>query len=186
MSESIINKITLDFLINKEYQNYLLKNKNLCQSINNINKKDQKFYKKRIYNLTRLLLTDSEENIPSDIKYAFNNYMKLCINNFKVIDNNDIIQEDYKNITQDLLNELVDKIDENNIKKEKEESDKLLMRKINTTEYSLDKFIKRTIIKTDSDKMFIPKQKEINLQDPVLRNKGILISAKKENVNNII
>ncbi len=185
MSESIINKITLDFLINKEYQNYLLKNKNLCQSINNINKKDQKFYKKRIYNLTRLLLTDSEENIPSDIKYAFNNYMKLCINNFKVIDNNDIIQEDYKNITQDLLNELVDEIDENNIKKEKEESDKLLMRKINTSDYSLDKFIKRKMIKVP-DEMFIPKQKEINLQDPILRNKGILISAKKENINNII
>ena len=54
------------------------------------------------------------------------------------------------------------------------------------SEYSLDKFIKRTIIKTNSDKMFIPKQKEINLQDPVLRNKGILISAKKENINNII
>ena len=184
MSEAIINQINLEYLINKVYHKLISK-----QKLEPINSKDKKFYRKRIFNLTKELLLTKEipENLPGDVKYAFDNYIKSCIHYFKIIDSNDIIQEDYKNLTEiDILNTLdtldtLDQINEDKIKLQ-QEVDKLLMRTIKTN-HSLDNFVKLKMIKTPNEP-FIPKQKEINLQDPTLRNKGILNSIKKENIIN--
>ena len=183
MSENIIHQITLDCLINKDvYDKHQLKDNKM-----KINKKDKKFYRKRILNLTReLLLSDkengqgqekNESNITPDLLYAFNNYVKTCINNFKTIDKNDIIQEDYKaidllcNIPHDL------EVEFKNVEVKTLEDNKLFMRSIKTKNY-LDDFVKYKYIKKEED-MILPKMKDINLKEPNLRNKGI---KKKENI----
>lgn len=89
--ETLINQITLDCLLNRaQYEKYV--QKNITESVKN---RDRKFYRKRIVNLTKELLSNIAE-VPPDIQYAFENFIKLCINYFKVIDTSDILQEEYR------------------------------------------------------------------------------------------
>ena len=86
MSESYINQITLDCLLNKP-----LYEKFVAQKISKqITKKEKKEYRKRIFLLTKeLLMSDEERNdILPDVKYAFDNYVKACIHCFKIQDEN--------------------------------------------------------------------------------------------------
>ena len=52
------------------------------------------------------------------------------------------------------------------------------MRKINVKQNSLDAFVKK---KKNPKEIILPKQKKINLKDPLLKNKGII---KKKNIIN--
>ena len=56
MSEAYLNQVTIDCLLNKQLIKKHLKNK----SVNQINKEDRKFYRKRIHNLFKELLTGNE------------------------------------------------------------------------------------------------------------------------------
>ena len=185
MSDKLVHQITLDCLINKEIFN---KQKSIEKKMK-INKKDKKFYRKRILNLTRELLLSDKHNenqgeneienepiIPPDLLYAFNNYVKSCINNFKTIDKNDIIQEEYKAINAS-KNESYLEIELKELEDKTLEDNKLFMRSIKTKNY-LDDFVKYKYIKKEED-MILPKMKDINLKEPNLRNKGI---KKKENI----
>ena len=179
MSQEFINQITLDCLLNKEQLN-----KNINYKISKlISKKDKKFYRKRIFDLTRNLLLnkDKPKELSPDIKYAFDNYVKSCIIYFKTIDNNDIIQDEYKDLEDfdEIMNNHLENgigLDDTNISS-KEDADKLMMRSINLKP-TLDNFIQKVKIK--SEEIILPKQKEINLNDPNLKTKGI----KKKNINN--
>jgi len=176
MSEEIINQITLDCLVNKEVFEKMHEFKK--QKI--VNKRDKKFYRKRILNLTRELLIKKDDNyneINPDIKLSFDNFIKTCIQYFKVIDNNDIIQEEYKTFLNENDNDNPTNLilPENNYDQEK---DRLFMRSIKIPNY-LDKFVKITSTKKQEE-IILPKLKEINLQDPNLRIKGI---QKKENID---
>lgn len=178
MSDNFVNQITLDCLMNKEqYNKYLANN---CSK--KINRKDKRFYRKRIYYLTKELLLGTEEpvNLFPDVKYAFDNYVKSCIQYFKTIDSSDIIQMDYQNI-EDSYN-IGNSIPELNVEdmKSKEEADKLLMRSIYIAPSNLDNFVTRKLTKTPEE-MIMPKQKNIDLKDPILKNKGI---CKKKNITN--
>ena len=143
-------------------------------------KKDKKFYKKRIYDLTKSLLNNElPPVIFPEVLCAFDNYVKTCIKYFKVLDTTDIIQEDY--IGMDEEHELDD--DENEIIENVQDNshDKLMMRSIKITEpNALEKLVKRTITKKEVEPI-IPQQKDINLKDPILKNKGI---RKKKNITN--
>ena len=93
MSEAFLNQASLDYLINTKQYKIQLTN-----TINKkINRKDKKFYRRRILSLTKDLLSKEESEIvvSPDIKYAFDNLVKTCIHYFKILDRNDIIQEDY-------------------------------------------------------------------------------------------
>ena len=90
-SDEIINQLTLKYFMNNH--------KKIRQKENEkdkASKKDQKFYRKRIVNLTKDLLYEVDvpvdvpvdsnnkiEEIPtsitSDVNYAFNHYIKTCI-----------------------------------------------------------------------------------------------------------
>lgn len=185
MSDKLVHQITLDCLINKEIFN---KQKSIEKKMK-INKKDKKFYRKRILNLTRELLLSDKHNenqgeneienepiIPPDLLYAFNNYVKSCINNFKTIDKNDIIQEEYKAINAS-KNDTYLEVEIKELEDKTLEDNKLFMRSIKTKNY-LDDFVKYKYIKKEED-MILPKMKDINLKEPNLRNKGI---KKKENI----
>ena len=177
MSDAFINQVTLDCLLNKEMFNKHVKN----QKSKLINKEERKFYKKRIYNLFKELLITKEEpeDLLPDVKYAYDNFIHSCIHYFKTIDNNDLNQEEYKNLYEepDISNIL--ELNDDSLKTE-EEANKLLMRSIKITTPPLDKFVKRKTTKVE-EQIIMPKQKEINLNDPELKLKGI---NKKKNITN--
>ena len=178
MSDAFVNQVTLDCLLNKEMFNKHVK----TQKAKLINKEERKFYKKRIYNLFKELLITKEEpeDLLPDVKYAYDNFIYSCINYFKTIDNNDLNQEEYKNLNNeepDISN--IPELNDNNLKTE-EEANKLLMRSIKITTPPLDKFVKRKTTKVE-EQIIMPKQKEINLSDPELKLKGI---NKKKNITN--
>lgn len=178
MSESLINQITIDYLINKDlYAKCINK-----QVIHDNNKKDKRFYRKRISSLIKeLLLGESPANITPDVKYAFDNFAKTCIQYFKMIDSADIIQEDYTSIIE---NENLAKLD--NVlgatdALNQDDANKLMMRAINISALTLDNFITKQNI-TQLDKIVLPKERNLNLTDPLLKKKGIK-SNKKKNIN---
>ena len=177
MSEAFVNQVTLDCLLNKQMFNKHVRN----QKSKQLNKEDIKFYRKRIFNLFKEIISgDSPKHLSPDVKYAYDAFLNSAIHYFKTIDNNDIIQSEYNDIenlehscvefTQDLSLNLTTNV----------EADKLLMRSIKTDVPTLDKYVKKTIVKKNNE-IILPKQKEINLKDPNLKIKGL----KKNNINNL-
>jgi len=177
MSQAFVDQVTLDYLLNKDMFNKQIK----IQKAKSINKEDRKFYKKRIYNLFKELLITKEEpgDLLPDVKYAYDNFINSCINYFKTIDNNDLNQEEYKDLdeTHDIIS--IPELKDNNLQTE-EDANKLLMRSIKITTLPLDNFVKRKTTKVE-EKLILPKQKEINLNEPELKIKGI---NKKKNITN--
>jgi len=178
MSETFLNQVTLDCLLNKQLFNKHIKS----QKVKSINKQEKKFYRKRIYTLFKELLVTKNEpsDLLPDVKYAYDNFIHSCIQYFKIIDNNDIIQLEHI-ITDSSFNiNNIENIMENNIENiSNSEADKLLMRSIKLDIHTLDKYVKRTTTKKE-EKIVLPIQKNINLQDPELKNKGV----KKKNITN--
>jgi hypothetical protein len=168
MSEEFVNKITLEYLVNREY--------NVTIKTSKVDKKDKKFYRKRIFNLTKEILSNEEPaDVLPDVKHAFDNYVRHCVNYFKTIDCSDILQEDYKDMSMNNLCNSTDLLESNQIQ---EEANKLMMRSINIQSSTLDKFIKRTVKK---ETVVLPQQKEVDLKSPELKLKGV---KKKKNITN--
>lgn len=178
MTENIISNLTLECLMNKaQYaKHFSQKQENPTNKI--VNKKEKKFYKRRIFDLTKQLLNNEKpEMMFPDVSSAFDSYAKICIEYFKALDKTDIIQSDYSDFSSNTM-------PENNALSESEqiEINKLLMRSIKINEpNALEKLVKRTTTKICKAPPIIPKQKDINLKDPMLKNKGI---RKKNNINN--
>jgi len=213
MSDDFISNITLEYLMNKhQYAKYILNksnndsnsgsnsgsnsNSNSISGSNSI-RKDKKFYKKRIYDLTKQLINNEKpEGIYSGIIDTFELYAKICIEYFKTLDKTDIIQEDYNGLVERPVAgergnsgdvSRMSLTDSSGVKvgslQNTDEANKLMMRLVKITEpNSLEKLVKRTITKNvDAKPNIPPKQKEINLKDPILKNKGI---RKKKNITN--
>ena len=180
MSIEYVNQVTLECLMNKDtYKKYVATKK---KSV--VNKKDQKFYRRRILSLTKELLYPEEAATPTtttkttndpNIVGLFQIYSKACIEYFKTLDKNDIIQEDYSSLTTETAEMSAEDI------KTQAEIDQLFMRSIHVKEATtLDKFVKRSTT-APKEEPILPKQKDINLRDPALKNKGI---RKKKNITN--
>ena len=179
-TNDFLNQVSLDYLINtKQYKIQLTNTLN-----KKINKKDKKFYRRRILNLTKELLSKDESEIvvSPDIKYAFDNLVKTCVHYFKILDRNDIIQKDY-NIFDEEIKEKKELCETEQFLKE--ENEKLLMRSVKMNSRPLDNFIKIKMTK-QPEELIIPQQKEINLKDPILKHKGINKKDlnKKKNITN--
>ena len=196
MSDEYINQVTLNCLMNKDQYNKYVTN-NTIKLPNSVNKKDKKFYKKRIYNIIKQLLSSQETEIEprlfTDVQKSFDHFVNVCIHSLKVIDKTDIIQEDYKDIADSITLDLdLNKELNDDTIKTKEDADLLLLRSIKITNPSLDNFVKKKFTKVP-EKMIMPQQKDINLRDPNLKIKGIkekekdnnLNSEKKKNITNI-
>ena len=189
-SDAFLNQASLDYLINtKQYKNHFISfTENILNKNRKINRKDKKFYRRRILSLTKDLLykEESEVVVSPDIKCAFDNLVKTCVHYFKILDRSDIIQEDYNGFDEEIKEEKEEK--EEKDKKEiseseqflKEENEKLLMRSVKMSNRPLDNFIKIKMTK-QIEELIIPQQKEINLKDPILKNKGV---NKKKNITN--
>ena len=186
MSDNLISEITIGYLMNKDqYAKYIMnKSNNGSTTSSNSIRKDKKFYKKRIYDLTKQLINNEKpEGVYSGIIDTFELYTKICIEYFKTLDKTDIIQKDYNGLITDVSSNAEVHIDSLQNAQNIEEANKLMMRLVKITEpNSLEKLVKRTIIKNvDAKPNIPPKQKEINLKDPILKNKGI---RKKKNITN--
>jgi len=177
MSEAFVNQVTLDCLLNKEMFNKYVRS----QKSKQLNKEDIKFYRKRIFNLFKEIISgNSPTDLLPDVKYAYDNFLNSTIHYFKTIDNNDIIQTEYDNVEK-LEHNCIEFTQDSSLNMTtNDEADKLLMRKIKTNIHTLDKYVKKTLTKK-KDEIILPKQKEINLKDPNLKIKGL----KKNNINNL-
>jgi len=185
LPDNKLSDIDLEYLINKELYGKSIGSKMQphVKSNNKKDKKDKKFYKKRIYDLTKQLLSNEQPStLFPDVRNTFDNYIKTCISYFKVIDTSDIIQEDYNDLLGPINNATsLDNVDGVDNMDHIDEINKLMMRSIKIMEpNALEKLVKRTIIKKEIEPI-IPQQKDINLKDPILKNKGI---RKKKNITN--
>jgi|LakMenEpi03Aug12_release.lakeMendotaPanAssembly.Ray.scaffolds.fasta_scaffold52645_3 hypothetical protein len=165
----ILTEITIDYLINKKTYERLINLKK--ERIDDCYKKDKKFYKKRINNLTRNLMDNKKESYPNNINKAFDNYIRESIEYFKLLDETDLFQEDY--IGLQLLEEMeLEEEEEEKVEKINDEEiiKSFLLPKNNVP--NLDNFVK--IKKTQEEKIVkLPIQKEINLSDNQYKTKGI-------------
>lgn len=175
MSQAYVNQLTLDCLVNKDMLNKHFKNKQAKEE----NKEEVKFYRKRIYALFKEIISgNSPQDLLPDVQYSYNNFLNASIDYFRTIDNNDIIQSQYKEMT------LPDEIpcdNLNDISGNVINADKLMMRSIKMDAPTLDKYVIRTRNKTNEQKIIFPIQKNINLNDVEFKNKGL----KKNNITNI-
>jgi hypothetical protein len=166
MSEAFLNQVTLDCLLNKEMYNAHLKNTKTQQ----VNKEERKFYRKRTFNLFKEIINGKfPENLSPDVKYSFDKFVNSTIHYFKTIDNNDIIQSEYKDIDFSSNNEMIDC--SANLS-DSYEADLLLIRSIKINTPTLDKYVTKTLTKKREEIIF-PTQKEINLSSPDLKYKGL-------------
>jgi hypothetical protein len=177
MSNSYINQITLDCLLNKEtMENHMMK-----QWEKQMNKEELNFYRKRIYNLFKDIISNKPpSDMPPDVKYAYNTFIKASIHYFKVADNNDLLQEEYKDVDYYLqeCSEHATLLTENSTVHD--EANKLLMRSVKMDVPTLDKYVKRTSVKKDNN-IILPKSREVDIMNPELKNKGL----KKNNISNL-
>ena len=178
MTDKFISDVTLEYMMNKQqYSKHIVEHSTILKKETS-SRKDKKFYRRRILNLTkRLLNNEKPETMFPDVTSAFEYYSKICVEYFKVLDKTDIIQEDYTDLSSNSVNEIKnDFLSESSI-----DADNLMMRSIKIQEpNALEKLVKRKSTKIKKQPI-IPLQKNINLKDPYLKNKGI---CKKNNIDN--
>jgi hypothetical protein len=201
-NDEYVNQITLRYLTSIDYQNDVQDINDSHNEGDKINKskrmgskiykqKDKKFYKKRISNIIKLLLNDGSDvdtaiNQPNyplfpDIKNTFDIFIRTCIDYLKSQDKCDIIQNDYNYLPESMISDqnknhsivtsniVTSDIINNN------EINALMMRKIASKKNSIDSFVKRT--STRQTATIIPQKKKINLHDPELKTKGLVLGG---------
>ncbi len=167
MLQSLINQITIDCLLNREAMEKLLMKQREMQ----INKEEFNFYKQRIYDLFKDLINESiSSDIPPDLKYAFDTFIKTSIDYFKLVDNNDLLQVNFNDIDAPLETCSEQTEDDSINIVSNNEADKLLMRYVKMDVPTLDKYVKRTYVKK-KDNIILPKSREVDIMNPELKNK---------------
>ena len=182
-----LKDITLEFLINPLYHNIINSKLDLTKN-NKINKEDVKFYRKRIYALSKDFLKGDSPN--DSLKKIHDDYVRAAIIYLKMIDTKDIIQEQY---TYEMgTNEMgpnemgANEMGSNEMGPNEmgpneptrvDDANQQMMRKIvnisNLDNYVISK-------NTQNNDYVLPNKKEINLHTPSLKTKGIIKKYKGE------
>ena len=189
--------ITLEFLTNPLYHNIIHSKSGLLNK-NKINKQDVKFYRKRIYALSKDLLKGDCPN--ESLKKIHDDYVNAAINYLKMIDTKDIIQEQYKNEktidsshnemgsnemgsnemgsnemgSNEIGSNKIDSYETSNL----HDANEQMMRKIVNIS-NLDNYVIITNANNVGDDYTMPTKKEINLHTQELKTKGIIKKDKK-------
>ena len=171
IAQTLMN-LNLEYMMNADQYKKYLNEKN--PEIKKDNRRDKRFYKKRVFELTKQLLNNEKPSrMTTNLKLSFDNYVKSSIEYLKLLDTIDIIQEEYNG--SDLEN--------NNVNTEPLIVDDLLLSSkcftLSKIPTLTDNFIK--IKQKKKKEMWIPVQKEIDLKNPQLKIKGI---TKKINITN--
>ena len=149
-----------------------------------VSKCDRKFYRRRIMNETKKMLKNEFNN--EKMKGIFNTYIFSLISHFKTLDTNDLIQKGYDNSDVDKNKDDSDfngsvGDDKNELNKNSNQNIDYLFGKEQNKSITLDNFIIKTNkLKKDND---FPEKREINLNEPELKNKGIKNKKKKTILN---
>ena len=177
-SEKYIENITIQYLLNPNLQNQIIKNNTILSKDFN---DDVKFYKKRIGQYVKDICKDInsetfEISTNDKTKLACINFIKNLIEDYKFNDTKDILQEDYEEYN------IIDNYDisnnvSNNELNSNHDIDNILLKEEKKT-ISLDNFVK---VKNVTKREILPNKREANLQEPYLRYKGV----KKKNIDNI-
>jgi len=116
------------------------------------------FYKLRVIDIVKKLLNGLDvNNVPETIRLTFEKFVTKCIQHFQLLDRNEIIQkeiESYTNLTT--------------CSHEVEVAPLFVSKKINPF---FEKALKK---KRGGEKIFIPKERVIDLKNPAFRKKNIL------------
>ena len=181
MSDDFVNRVTLDCLVNKEmYSNQIKTKKERALS-----KEDKRFYRKRIYSLFKEIISGKPpQDLFLDVKSTYETFVTTAINYFKAIDRSDIIQSEYGESVsvEDLSNNTIDGSMNCSINDATDYNEGLLssLRSVKMNTPTLDKYV--TKIRTKKkEELILPQQKDINLQNPEFKSKGV----KKNNITSI-
>jgi|LauGreSBDMM110SN_4_FD.fasta_scaffold00008_19 hypothetical protein len=157
-----INHLTLRYMMNRDlYENYIISNHD--DRVANL-KEEQKFYRSRIFQLAKvLLLTDKEREkyfsmnpsfdisqISFDVFTIFDEFIKIAIQNFKVIDTNEIFQK------------------ESTLEEDRETTVSEFKEHIPSKQKTLDKFLIKT-----AEPVIYPEQKVVDINDVKFKKKGL-------------
>tara|TARA_Y100000389_G_C17440680_1_gene508372 strand:+ start:1617 stop:2132 length:516 start_codon:yes stop_codon:yes gene_type:complete len=163
--------------------NYLMSNsrcKKLQEKHNCLNKEinhelrnDTKFYKKRIYQITKDLIRKKIDGntIDKNLDELFTSYLHGLIEHFKFDDKKDILQEEFKNMNNKKVHFSFNKIEEIN-------ADEYIMKRSEIKSNTIEDCMNITIKKPEKKKPILPKEKIINLKSPELKNKGLKKKSK--------
>jgi hypothetical protein len=106
-----VDEVSLDYLSNKEmYNDHVKNNKNTL-----IKKEEFKLYRERIFQLFKDIINKEPEDLPMDIKYSYNKFIKSSIQHFKTKDSHDIIQSEFKDFIFNEENEVIQDISLNQV-----------------------------------------------------------------------
>ena len=162
-----VNNITLKYLLNQSlYDKILNKEENNEELL-----LDLQFYKKRIVNITKKMCKNNFEN--EILKSAFLSYVTSLIYFFKSNDKKDIIQAEYLDGSGNNIYNIKNKVNNNNNNNNSNSdlfkcNEAILTKK--KDKITLDKFVSE---RKSNEEKIIPLKKEIDLQDPKLKVKGL-------------
>jgi len=164
-----VNHLTLRYMMNRDlYENYIISKHDEC--VANL-KEDQKFYRNRIFQLVKVMLLNDKEKekyflmnpsfdislISLDVFSAFDEFIKSAIQNFKIIDTNEVFQQECT--TEEYKETTISEFKEHIPSKQK----------------TLDKFLIKTV-----EPIVYPEQKVVDINDIKFKKKGL---RKKNRVN---
>ena len=184
MSEEVLTNLSLEYLVSNSQKKKLANSSFFINQQHSL-KKDKKFYKKRIVNLIKNVLTTEDIELPSDLKKNIDIIFNKIIIHFKEIDKAEIIQTEYNTIPiheqvlpDDTFNEemIADEITSELNKEVIMDVSKICMRKRDNN--PLEKFI--TITKGPQEEPIYPQKKKLKLKTQEFKRKGI---NKKKNIN---
>jgi hypothetical protein len=91
-----IDKITMEYMSNKNYNEFIEQSKNEDQILYD---KDERFYKKRLYVLYKDLFKNKKD-VNKNIIIAFERFNKICIDVLKQNDTIEIVQNQLNNLPE--------------------------------------------------------------------------------------
>ena len=173
---------TLAFFSNPMYLSLIKKREQLIDNTKD-NKKNVKFYRKRLVSLFKDLIKDDNDSPTQELKEMYNRFVNTAMHYFQVIDKKDIIQEQHRQIGQeeqseqiidDVLNDIDDSGAENLTINEAND----LMMKKTIQMASLDNYVITKHDNSSTEFRIIPVKLEIDLKTPNLKTKGVKLKTK--------
>jgi hypothetical protein len=186
MSERMVNDLTLQYFTSRDFGSKI--QRMTTPEGDDEMLKDKKFYRKRVIDLSKKMLNKSVgrnmcgENepdvIPNDVKTTFENYVRSCVDYFKFLDQSEIMQEEYDTMVCHEDMESRNKVENY----APENVDEMFLRSIHMkSEKPLDRFVLKKHTKPNTPERDLPRERNINLNSPSLKIKGI---KKKKNLRN--
>jgi hypothetical protein len=156
--------LNLQYFSNTNAYNKCFKNNNSEKYTQLYNKKEYRFYKKRILQLVKDVMR--KKNKEPNLVHAFDNFIKISIEHLKFIDKADIFQQDLSNHNLTMERSTTQK-------NFTESPDDLLFSNCNVKYGKIEDSIPLIIKRKAQPPIFIPSQKNLNLKDPKYKTKGI-------------